>query len=204
MRGLLMVIAVTLFLTACAATPPPTSTPPPPAPPVPTVAPTLAPAPTVNTAATVEAAVKATIAAAPTSTREPAPTVAPTAAPTKPVATAKETLTPERVIAAFKLAGLEAETPRSMDRTDYGMAPYSRDVTATRFLIPSLGADSGGRLFIGPDADLTRLATYYTEMGKASAALYSHVFRHGNALVQINGDLKDDQAAKYEAALKGL
>ena len=113
-------------------------------------------------------------------------------------------VTPEKVLAAFTVAGLEVDSPSPMTREDYKLAPYSRDVTGVRFLVPSLGPDAGGRLFVGPDADLKRLETYYTELGKGSAAFYSHVFRHGNALVQINGDLKDDQAAKYEAALKGV
>ena len=113
-------------------------------------------------------------------------------------------ITTEKVISAFTAAGLEADSPSPMAREDYKLAPYSRDVAGVRFLMPSLGPDTGGRVFVGPDADLTRLETYFTEVGKASAAFYSHVFRHGNALVQITGTLSDAQAAKYEAALKGL
>ena len=63
---------------------------------------------------------------------------------------------------------------------------------------------AGGRVFAGPDADLKRLETYYVELGKASGAFYSHVYRRDNVLVQINGKLKDEQATKYEAALKGM
>jgi hypothetical protein len=38
-------------------------------------------------------------------------------------------------------------------------------------------------------------------MGKASAAFFSWVFVKGDVVVQINGDLSEDKARQYEAAI---
>jgi len=109
-----------------------------------------------------------------------------------------------QAVDAFKKAGLEADGVRPMTREDYGPAPLLA-TEGTRFLIPSIGADSGGRAFsfAKPD-DLAKMKSYYDESGKSSAALFSHTFVKDNLLVQINGALKDVNAAKYNAALQGL
>jgi hypothetical protein len=107
---------------------------------------------------------------------------------------------PEDVIASFKRAGLEAEKPAKMRPKDYGMAPYV--CTGLRFLIPSLGADSGGRVFACPnDADRDAIAHYYQDLGRRSAAFFSWVFVKGNVVVQINGDLDDQTSEKYREAI---
>lgn len=110
--------------------------------------------------------------------------------------------TPDSIVAAFKAAGLEAETPTAMVASDYGAAPFV--ATGVRFLIPSIGADSGGRAFVGTKDEITQLRNYYEALGKQSALLFSWVFvtPDGKALVQINGELPEDQAKKYEEALK--
>ncbi len=108
------------------------------------------------------------------------------------------------VIAAFKAAGLEAENPTKMTKEDYGLAPMAA-TEATRFLIPSLGEDTGGRAFIFENQeDLNRTKAYYDELGKASAAFFSWTFTNGLTLVQITGDLPEDKAKQYEAALQGM
>lgn len=115
-------------------------------------------------------------------------------------APATAAVTPDSVIAAFKAAGLEANSPTKMTAADYGQAPFV--CGGVRFLIPSLGADKGGRVFVCPNAaDRDKLAGYYQALGKSSAAFFSHVLVKGNTVVQINGELKEDQAKKYEAAL---
>jgi len=104
------------------------------------------------------------------------------------------------VLAAFRKAGLEAEQPSRMGPRNYGFAPYV--CQGTRFLIPSLGEDSGGRVFLCPnDADRDLLAGYYRDMGRKSAAAFSWVLVKGRIVVQINGDLDEAIARKYEAAL---
>ena len=41
-------------------------------------------------------------------------------------------------------------------------------------------------------------------MGKSSALFFSWVFVKDRIVVQINGDLPEDAARKYEAALNGM
>jgi len=119
------------------------------------------------------------------------------------LSTSATAITTQQVITAFQKAGLEAKTPTPITREGYGMAPLVGK--GVRFLIPSLGADSGGRVFDVPNAgQRARLAGYYTALGEESAAFYSHVFVHKNIVVQINGELSDAKAAKYKAALLKL
>lgn len=107
---------------------------------------------------------------------------------------------PDDVISAFRSAGLEAENPTPMGPKDFGLAPYV--CRGTRFLIPSLGEDSGGRVLSCPSTgDRDAIAAYYVGLGKRSAALFSWVFVKGNVVVQINGDLDEALARKYESAI---
>ena len=109
-------------------------------------------------------------------------------------------VTGEDVVAAFKAAGLEAESTRPLTKDDYGAAPFV--CTGTRFLTPSIGADNGGRIFICDSAeDRDLLTNYYTELGKSSALFFSWVFVKENIAVQINGDLPEEKARQYEAAI---
>lgn len=109
-------------------------------------------------------------------------------------------LTSDKVIQAFKDAGLEAENTSTLTKEDYGVAPYV--CAGTRFLIPSIGVDKGGRVFqCDNDKDRDALVSYYTELGKVSAAFYSWVYVKDNIVVQINGDLPEETASQYETAL---
>jgi hypothetical protein len=109
-------------------------------------------------------------------------------------------LTGETVIAAFKKAGLEAANVRPMTSQDYGTAPQV--CTGTRFFIPSLGPDNGGRVFICSNAkDREALAGYYNGLAAMGSIYVSWVFVKGNVVVQINGRLPDETARKYEAAI---
>lgn len=109
-------------------------------------------------------------------------------------------VTGDDVVTAFKNAGLEAEGAYAMTKDDYGFGPYV--CTGTRFLIPSIGADNGGRVFICDNTeDLELLKNYYDELGRSSALFFSWTFVKGNVLVQINGDLPEDKARQYEAAI---
>jgi hypothetical protein len=127
-----------------------------------------------------------------TPTPEPAPTLA------------FRRWTSNQVVEAFKAAGLEAEDARPMTKDDYGMAPMVA-VEAMRFFIPSLCEDCGGRVlsFDSPD-DLEKTKSFYVRLGEESAMLFSWVFTKDNILVQINGDLPEETAMKYKAALESL
>lgn len=137
-------------------------------------------------------------------TAVPAPTATIAARPTAtPRSQADARWTIEQVLGALKQAELEAEDPRPMTREDYGLAPYVG--SGVRFLIPSLCADCGGRLFSIENAtDLALMKAYYDEMGRQSALLFSWTFARDNILLQINGDLPEASAKQYEEALLGL
>ena len=51
------------------------------------------------------------------------------------------------------------------------------------------------------EADLDAMQAYFVGIGRASAAFASHLHRRPGVLVQLNGDLPDERAARYEAAL---
>lgn len=108
------------------------------------------------------------------------------------------------VVQAFQEAGLAAKEPRPMTRDDYGLGPLVGE--GTRFLIPSLGPDAGGRVIVGTPEEMNKLADYYVSLGKESAAFFSHVFRSkdGSVVVQMNGELPDKQAEEYEAVVESL
>ena len=162
------------------------------------------------TAAAPTATSTATVTPIPTATYTPPPaTETATATPTRPPApTATAAASPkhwtgEQVGAALKAAGLEFEAARPMIAGDYGFAPFV--CKGTRFLVPSLGPDNGGRLFeCGSIDERDRLVRYYQELSKGSAIFFSWLFARDNILIQINGSLAEPQARKYEAALNGM
>lgn len=111
--------------------------------------------------------------------------------------------TPQAVIAAFQAAGLEAESPTEMGPDDYGLGPYVGE--GVRFLIPSMGEDKGGRVFVVEDEDeRAQLVDYYESLGKTSAAFFSWVFTKDDIVVQINGSLEEEVARQYEETLNNL
>ena len=135
-----------------------------------------------------------------------APSPTPTVKPTKPTPTAVAEpagrfASPDQIIAAFQAAGLEAADARPMTKDDYGIAPFVAQ--GYRFFIPSLGPDTGGRVFVGTADEIQSLRDYYDSLAKSSAMFFSWVFvgRDGRALAQINGELPEDQAKRYEAVI---
>jgi hypothetical protein len=115
-------------------------------------------------------------------------------------------VTSAQVVDALKRQGLEAESPTPMTPQDFGLAPLlTKD--ATRFLIPSLGADNGGRAMIfESDDDLEKTKAYYDELGEGTAAFFSWTFANEDkgVLVQINGELPEKKAKAYEQMIDGL
>lgn len=127
------------------------------------------------------------------------PPASPAASPTP-----KSQWTIEDASNAITSAGLEFASPRKMVKDDYGWAPMVA-TEGVRFLIPSLGTDKGGRLYTfanTDDRDTTH--NYVVNLGRSSAAFFSWTFVKDNVLLQINGDLPEDQARRYEAALLGM
>ena len=115
-----------------------------------------------------------------------------------------EIWTADQVVEAFKSSGLEAENPVVMTKEDYGIAPMGAKV-GLHFSIPSLCPTCGGRILaFDNQGNLDISRTYYETLGKQSAAFFSWVFVKDNILVQINGDLPEEQARKYEQTLQEL
>lgn len=112
--------------------------------------------------------------------------------------------TADQAADAIIAAGLEFADPKMMTREDYGTGPMSA-YEGIHFFVPAICSDCGGRVFSfanQDDLDLTR--SYYEELGRISAALFSWIFVKDNILVQINGDLPAAQALPYLAALEGM
>jgi hypothetical protein len=109
--------------------------------------------------------------------------------------------TSAEVVKAFVDAGLEATTPTPIAKGDQGLAPVT-EREGTRFLIPSLGADMGGRVFtFATQGDLDAKKKYYDDLGKGSSAFFSWTFAKNLVLVQINGALPEAKAWQYQDAL---
>lgn len=109
-------------------------------------------------------------------------------------------MTVDKVVEEMGDSGLEFERPTRMQPRDYGMAPYLCD--GARFLIPSLGRDSGGRVFVCKNkADRNALADYYRKLGKTSAIAFSWVFVKGNVVLQLNGNLDEKTAKEYGSSI---
>ncbi len=117
----------------------------------------------------------------------------------------------EDVIQAFKDNRLEAENTKTMTEEDYGATPMLAE-EGIRFFIPSLGEGSSGRVLrFDNKEDLETTKKYYESLGKVNTStklkipsLFSWVFVNDNILVQINGELPEEKAKKYEEALNDL
>jgi hypothetical protein len=115
-------------------------------------------------------------------------------------------VTSAEVVAAFAAAGLEAEHPRPMAIADYGMAPR-RTEDATHFLIPSLGTDASGRVMVFERLeDLTETRDYFEELGRRDEQFRSWVLTREPllVLVQLNGELAEERAQRYDEVLQDL
>lgn len=106
----------------------------------------------------------------------------------------------EDVIEAFKDAGLDVGVSRKMREIDYGFAPVVCE--GTLFYITSLGVINGGHIYIcETPEDMEKLVTYYTDLSKKSSALHTWVYTKDNIVLQLNGELPEDKAKQFEAAL---
>lgn len=152
------------------------------------VFPTAAPAsPTPETTATLE------------------PTAVPTTAPTlppQPTSPPTRSYSSADVIAAFQAAGLEVGSTSAIPTDDPGPVPNSY-VEATRFLIPSLGPDSGGRVFSfasGGERDM--VLEYYQNLPLAGFTTW--VTADGLLVLQINNQLPRERWLEYVAVFEAL
>ena len=114
----------------------------------------------------------------------------------------KETkATVDSIITEFKNAGLEAESPTDLPQKEFG----NMRKEGKRIVVPALGEDKGGRLFeITKKEDLEKAKKYYDELGNSAPMLFSHTYAKGNFLLQMNGDMKDEEFNKYKAVMDKL
>ncbi|MGX7092371.1 DUF1002 domain-containing protein [Hutsoniella sourekii] len=116
---------------------------------------------------------------------------------------------------AFVEAGLNEYEPRIMGRDDFGVAPLVAD-EAVQFgaqfaEIPMVDEEGNedpynyGRLFTFSNSkDLENTKAYYDDLAKQSAMLYSHTYSKGNILLQMGGDVPDEDFAKYTSVIDKL
>lgn len=118
----------------------------------------------------------------------------------------RDGLTSAQVVQRFARAGLEAARPRSLAPNEFGVAPRLTD-DATRFFIPSLGRDNGGRAFVFDDVDdLRETKQVYDDLGEESGLLFSWTFANEDrgVLVQINGELPERRGDRYRRVVAEL
>lgn len=109
---------------------------------------------------------------------------------------------------AFVDAGLNVMEPRIMKRQDFGIAPLLAE-EAVQFgaqyadfvYIDEDGNEDPynyGRMFLVNNSDdLARIKATYDDLAKESAMLYSHTHSKGNILLQMGGDVPDEDFEKY-------
>jgi len=106
------------------------------------------------------------------------------------------------VVQAFRDAGLEVGESYPVEQEPgWEERPVPRTYEeATRFLIPSLGADAGGRVFVfRSEADLRAVRDFYEDL---SSSERPYVYDEGLVLVQISNQLPEGEAERYDTTLK--
>lgn len=123
-----------------------------------------------------------------------------TATESKPKQEAKkqEPVTTTSLINEFKKAGLEAENATDLPQKEFG----NMRKDGKRILTPALGTDKGGRVFeFSKKEDLEKAKAYYDELSNSNPMLFSHTYAKGNFLLQMNGDMKDEEFNKYKEVM---
>lgn len=113
-------------------------------------------------------------------------------------------LTADDALKAFEDAGLEVVNARAMTKDDYGMAPMKAK-EGKMFTVPSVCDDCNVRVMsFEKDSELKETKDFYDDLGKESAMLFSWTIGHKNILIQLNGDMVEEDYEKYKEALEGL
>jgi hypothetical protein len=132
-----------------------------------------------------------------------------------------EKWTSDQVVEAFKVAGLPCEDVRVITDDDYQLegkvCPVGLDLTTklgpspkeaqegSRFFAPSVCNNCSGRIFsFASREDLQELRTWYTGRGQEFCIFESWLYEKDNILVQISGDMPEEMAEQYEAALANM
>ena len=105
------------------------------------------------------------------------------------------------VIQAFRDAGLEVGRSYPVEQEpDWDQRPVPKTYEeATRFEIPSVGEDAGGRVFVfESEEDLVAVRDYYEGLPRP---ILPYVYAKGKVLLQINRNLPEAEAERYNAVL---
>ena len=105
-----------------------------------------------------------------------------------------------KVVQAFRDAGLEVEDSYPVEQEPgWNERPVPRTYEeATRFLVPSLGVDAGGRVF-GFEEDLRVVRGFYEGLASSERP---YVYDEGLMLVQISNQLLENEAEGYGTVLR--
>ena len=110
--------------------------------------------------------------------------------------------TAEEVIQAFRDEGLEVGEAQPINRSeDRSLVPKTYEEQIS-FTVPSSGEGARGRVFTFPSREaLDPVREYYEEFG---GVFSSYVYVERNVLVQIAGDVPEDQAEQYGEVLREM
>lgn len=98
----------------------------------------------------------------------------------------------------FKKDGLKVQNLHKMSHEDFGLAPMKAE-EAKMFTVED---KKNGRIMkFKNEDDLKDTKKYYDDLGKSSAAFYSHTYAKDNFLIQMNGEIKEDVFNKYKDAI---
>lgn len=108
----------------------------------------------------------------------------------------------EEVVEAFRKEGLEIGEVRQIDRdTDRSLVPKTYEEQVS-FTLPSSGENTTGRVFAFESReDLEVVREHYEGFG---GLFPTYVYAEGNVLLQIPGDVPEDEAERYEEVLREL
>ena len=102
------------------------------------------------------------------------------------------------VIDGLSSTGLISDVVSDLPNDEFG---GSRE-EGKRILVPSLGEDAGGRVFkFKNEKGLNEAKKYYDDLGKSSPLFYSHTHANGLFLLQMNGDMSDEDFEKLKVAM---
>jgi hypothetical protein len=112
----------------------------------------------------------------------------------------------EDVVEVFRGVGLEVGNSYPVRREPGWEESSVADSfeEGTRFEIPSLGRDAGGRVFVcGSRDELEMMRNYYLNIEAFfGPSHHSHLYDEGLVLLQINGRLPKAQADRYGSVLE--
>lgn len=109
-----------------------------------------------------------------------------------------EPVTTTLLINEFKKAGIEAENATDLPQKEFG----NMRKEGKRILTPKLGEDKGGRVFeFSKKEDLEKAKKYYDDLSNSAPMLFSHTYAKGNFLLQMNGEMKDEEFNKYKEVM---